>query len=206
MALGGGPYPLNWHPTTALAQHHGVPTFLLDWTENPWFAAHFAAIPSRDLDDRADICVWALDIKKVDDGASNAIGIHGIGSIMVNRPAKSHNQFLASQDGLLTFLLDDGEYWEQHGAYLPLEDLIEKMASKVAEVEKTGDTKEIKYAKKRLFSDGQAVLRKIVLSKEHVPKLRQLLLLEGITTAHLMPTLDNVAKTSLTLTVDAAKA
>ena len=128
---------------------------------------------------------------------------------MVNRPAKSHNQFLASQDGLLTFLLDDGEYWERHGAYLPLEDLIEKMASKVAEVEKTGNTKElqkVEYAKKRLFSDGQAVLRKIVLSKEHVPKLRQLLLLEGITTAHLMPTLDNVAKTSLTLTVDAAKA
>lgn len=118
MALGGGPYPLGWDSTTALAQHHGIPTFLLDWTENPWFAAHFAATPSMDFNDANDICVWALDIKKVDDGAFNAIGGHGIGSVLVNRPARSENHFLASQDGLLTFLLDDGEYWEKTGSYL----------------------------------------------------------------------------------------
>jgi FRG domain len=32
----------------ALALHHGVPTFLLGWTEDPWTAAYFASTPSRD--------------------------------------------------------------------------------------------------------------------------------------------------------------
>lgn len=44
------------------AQHHGVPTRLLDWTYSPLVAAHFAtAMPSR-ADDRA---IWRLDWRAV---------------------------------------------------------------------------------------------------------------------------------------------
>jgi hypothetical protein len=44
------------------AQHHGVPTRLLDWTYSPLIAAHFATLAESKASDRV---VWQLDWRKI---------------------------------------------------------------------------------------------------------------------------------------------
>jgi len=52
----------NW---LAIAQHHGVPTRLLDWTYSPYVAMHFAT-ESTEYFDR-DAVIWSIDYVKTND-------------------------------------------------------------------------------------------------------------------------------------------
>jgi hypothetical protein len=45
----------------AVMQHHGVPTRLLDWSENAFAALYFAVRDARHFDDGEDAVVWLLE-------------------------------------------------------------------------------------------------------------------------------------------------
>ena len=55
------PQATNEWELLVAAQHHGVPTRLLDWSYSPLVAAHFATLG----DVRADRVIWRLDWKRV---------------------------------------------------------------------------------------------------------------------------------------------
>jgi hypothetical protein len=54
--------PINEWELLVAAQHHGLPTRMLDWTYSPLIAAHFATLESTEPVDRV---VWRLDWKQI---------------------------------------------------------------------------------------------------------------------------------------------
>lgn len=58
----------NW---LALAQHHGLPTRLLDWSYSPYVALHFATEQVEAHDD--DAAVWVVDFARTNDFLPDAL-------------------------------------------------------------------------------------------------------------------------------------
>ena len=79
------------HQSIALAQHHGMRTRLIDWTDHPLIAAFFA-IENLEIDGQKNVAVWALDTR-----ALNA------SHLLEYRVPRSQIEFLHAQSGLFTF-------------------------------------------------------------------------------------------------------
>ena len=180
--------------TLALGQHHGVPTRLLDFTEDPLIAAYFAASDAWDPQEcepikgpgRKYLAVWVIDLRFL--RAIN--GIPGryperVGEVRVPRV---NNSYLHSQRGF--FLLDRGanDVMAQ-GEPLSLENAIAERAV-------------FWHNGKRLRGNGikkqtwfhKLPIKKVRISTTHTGELLRELENRGVSRGILMPSLDRVVE------------
>jgi hypothetical protein len=167
------PAPDDYFGWLFLAQHYGLPTRLLDWTENPLVALYFAVL-DLEQDDSRDGCIRALWPRQL-----NATVGARFGSIQIQDP---HVIELVKP----AFVL--GSECEQMIVAIDGREIDLRMLVQIGRF-----TLHSYHTAIECLSNSASWLRRYIIPKEHKRKVRAQLAAMGIKRSNLFPDLTNFA-------------
>lgn len=98
------PRQRNFWELMVIAEHHGLPTRLLDWTHSPLIAAHFTTLNPAPRGDRV---IWKLDWRRMHQG----FGLKPVAFLVEDLDAELANRGRPAAWGLLQNPLPDAQHF-----------------------------------------------------------------------------------------------
>lgn len=165
------------------AQHHGVPTRLLDWTYSPLVAAFFATRPALSPTEADDRAVWRLDWQKV----HHHFGIPSLALLI-----QDLDTLLSPSGSLTPWKLFASKEGRPFACMIEPPSLDNRIVAQAATFTLTSCTSQ--SFDEFLESQGlRDALTKYVIPRGDLPRIRDQLDLVGIDERRLFPDLDGVA-------------
>jgi hypothetical protein len=171
--------PEEYMEIFAIAQHHGVPTRLLDFTHDGLVAAYFAAYDAvKDGDYDGDLAVWALDV-----GTYYSLRGDTQRCVQMVSVPTFENNFLYSQKGLFLYDKSINDTWHEDR---PLRELQRDIKETIVG--------EVEQDRARWSADPRPLIYKVSLPKHLSKPLLGELHREGVTCASVKPTYATVVQ------------